>query len=187
MKQGHLFQCEDQRNHDNKKIVKDRPKNNSFVIREVPIRRLFNVEHRSNASDDLSRFTKGKNFSAGMNVMDYDIPELVVFIQEDHQQQFVKDVCVNRGVSLEGNGIRESMSMNSTGSECASLNTTLMDAMKMHDFRNFRMKGKVEHNNSGERISIDHITKKATSETLREVRHFNPLLCPIYNKKCSLG
>lgn len=182
MKQGHLFQCEDQRNQDHKKTVKEKQKSNSFVIREVPIRRLFNVEHHSNASDDLSRFTKGKNFSAGMNVMDYDIPELVVFIQEDHHQQFVKDVCINRGVSLEGNGIRESMSMNSNGSECASLNTTLMDAMKMHDFRNFRMKGKIEHD-LGDKISIDHITKKTTSETLREVRHFNPYSGLIYKKK----
>ncbi|RDX81394.1 hypothetical protein CR513_37937, partial [Mucuna pruriens] len=194
MKHAHLFHHEDQRNQEHKKIVRDRLEGNSrFRTREIPIQRLFNVGHLANASGDLSRFSKGKNFSSGMNVMDYDIPELVVFIQEDHQQ-FVKDICVDRGVSPEGkcqsedcaldhntvsshfepdmNGRRDSnlrtmeaMLINSNRPEYASKPLSLKDAMEFYDCRGLVMDGEV---NSGYKISTDHPTKKTTPETLRE-------------------
>lgn len=187
MKHTHLFHSEeDQRSQDHKKIVQDRLKsNNNFVIREVPMQRLFNVGHCANASSDYAGFTKGKSFSA----MDYDMPELVVFIQEDHQQQLVKDICTDhKGVSLEGKclfdpnmnsmidynlGIMEAKSINAAGSQCVSQYPSVKEAMTMHEFRNLMMmKGGVELD-SGDKISIDHPIRKTRSETLREVRHLS--------------
>ncbi|KAJ1377747.1 hypothetical protein SESBI_48572 [Sesbania bispinosa] len=129
-----------------------------------------------------------------MNVMDYDMPELVVFIQEDHQQ-FVKDICIDKVVSPEGKclsedhesdhniipcdfdpnmksksdlnkGTKEGVSIKSTGSECATQHSS-KDAMKMFDLKNMMKEGEVEFD-SGDKISIDNPTKKTTSETLRE-------------------
>ena len=204
MKHAHLFHCEDQRSQEHKKIVRDRLEgnsNNTFRTREIPIKRLFNVGHFTNASGDLSRYSKGKNFSAGINVMDYDIPELVVFIQEEHQQ-FVKDTCIGKGVSPEGKCMSEdcavnhdpmschfendlntrrdsnlrtmeAMSINSNGPEYASKPLTLKDAMEFYDSRGLVMDGEED---SGYNISIDHLTKKTIPETIREVRHFNLIL-----------
>lgn len=200
MKHTNLFHYEDQRSQEHKKIVQDRlASNTSFRAREIPIQKLFNVGHFTNASGDISRFSKGKNFSAGMNVMDYDIPELVVFIQEDHHQ-FVKDICIDRVVSPKGKclsedcalghdimschlepdissrrdsnlrTIMEAMLINSSGTEYSSKPLSLKDAMEFYDCRGLLMDGEVD---SGYKISTDHLTKKATPETLREVRHFN--------------
>ncbi|KAG5019965.1 hypothetical protein GLYMA_06G206200v4 [Glycine max] len=196
MKHAHLFHCEDQRSQEHNKIIRDRLEsntNNSFRTREIPIKRLFNVGHFTNASGDLSRYSKGKNFSAGINVMDYDIPELVVFIQEEHQQ-FVKDTCIGKGVSPEGKCMSEdcavnhdpmschfendlntrrdsnlrtmeAMSINSNGPEYESKPLTLKDAMEFYDSRGLVMDGEED---SGYNISIDHLTKKTIPETIRE-------------------
>lgn len=204
MKHAHLYHCEKQISQEHKKIVRDRMEgntNNSFRTREIPIKRLFNVGHFSSPSGDLSRYSKGKNFSAGMNVMDYDIPELVVFIQEDHQQ-FVKDTYIGRGMSPEGkcmsedcaldhdmmschfepdmNSRRDSnlrtmeaMSINSNWPEYASKPLSLKDAMDLYDSRGLEMGSEVD---SGYKISTGRLTKKTTPETLREVRHFNLML-----------
>jgi hypothetical protein len=51
----------------------------------------------TNASGDLSDLIKGKCFPTSMNATDYDIPELLVFIQED-QQQYVKYICIEKEV-----------------------------------------------------------------------------------------
>lgn len=181
-KHSNLFHFEEQRNEDNKKKFHDRQKSNNFVIREVPIHKLFNVDHRTNnGSGDMSDFIKGKNFSKDINAIDYDIPELVVFIQEDHHQQYVKDICIDREVlpKFDKNrrsdlnvGNMEAMSMNSFVSQCASEQLSFKDAMKVHDFRNFMMKSEVDVD-SRDKFSIDHhYTKNKRSLTLREVRHF---------------
>ncbi|WJX67497.1 hypothetical protein P8452_51958 [Trifolium repens] len=150
-------------------------KRNNFVIREVPIKKLFNADHcTNNASGELSNFVKGKKYS-----IDYDMPELVVFIQEDHhqQQQYVKDICIDREVERKFDmnrrsdlnlnlGIMETMSNNSL-SECSSQKLSFKDAMKVHGFRNL-MKSEMELD-LGDKISNDlHLTKKAAAETLRE-------------------
>jgi hypothetical protein len=49
-------------------------KSNNFVIREVPMLKLFNVEHCTNAFGDLSNFIKTIYACA-----------VVVLIQEDQQ------------------------------------------------------------------------------------------------------
>ncbi|KAK7328464.1 hypothetical protein VNO77_22571 [Canavalia gladiata] len=187
MKHSQLFHYQDQRSEGHKKIVRDRAEsNNSFMTREIPIQRLFNVGHFANGSGDLSRFSKGKNFSSGINVMDYDIPELVVFIQEDHQQ-FVKDICIDKRVSPEGKCVSqgwelfepnrrdsnlrtmEAMSINSNGSgHCASKHLSLKDAMELYDGRSLMMHGEVGLD-SGYKVSSDHPLKKTTPDTLREV------------------
>ncbi|TKY73272.1 hypothetical protein E2542_SST02024 [Spatholobus suberectus] len=194
MKHAHLFHYEDQRSQEHKKIVRGRlESNNSFRAREIPIQKLFNVGHFTNASGDLSRFSKGKNFSAGINVMDYDVPELVVFIQEDHPQ-FVKDSCIDRGVSPKGKCLSEdceldhsimsclfepdmnsrrdsnlrtleAMSIDSNGPAYASKPLSLKDAMEFYDCRSLVMDGEVD---SGYNISTDHPTKKTTPDTLKE-------------------
>lgn len=181
MKNSHCFRCKDQR----KKVVED---THGFVAREVPIHGWFNVRQCGNASGDVSGFSKGKNFSAGMNVMDYDVPELVVFIQEDHDQ-YVKDICVDsRVVSPKGKFLLEEcdfdhniipcffhrnmksssgsnlptmeiMSPNSNGSERASQHPSIRGAMMME--------GEVELG-SGDNIPSDRSPKRTTSETLRE-------------------
>ena len=159
-------------------------KSNNFVIREVPIQKLFNVEHcTDNSSGDLADFIKSNNFSStGMNALDYNMPELVVFIQED-QQQYVKDICIDREVLPERKcdmnnksdlnlEVMETTSNNSFESECSSQHISFKEAMKVHGFRNL-MKNEMELD-LGNRISIDqHLTGKTASETLREVRHFN--------------
>ncbi|CAJ1975485.1 unnamed protein product [Sphenostylis stenocarpa] len=196
MKHTHFIHCEDQRSQEHKKIVRDRLEgntNNSFRTREIPIKRLFNVGHFTNASEDVSKFSKGKNFSAGMNVMDYDLPELVVFIQEDHEQ-FVKDSCIGRGVPPEDKclsedcaldhdimschfesnmnrrsdsnlGTMEAFSINSNRPEYGSKHLSLKDAMEFYDSRALVID--VE-GDSGYKILTDHPTKKTTPETLRE-------------------
>ncbi|XP_045816749.1 uncharacterized protein LOC123909865 [Trifolium pratense] len=158
-KHTHLFQCEDQNSQNNKK-------SNNFVIREVPIKKLFNGDHCTD-----NNFVKGKNYS-----IDYDMPELVVFIQEDHhqQQQYVKDICIDREGERKCDmnrksdlnlGIMETMSNNSL-SECSSQQFSFKEAMKVHGFRNL-MKSEMELD-LGNKISNDlHLTKK-TAETLRE-------------------
>lgn len=206
MKHTHCFRCKDQRRQDHKKVVQD---THAFVAREVPIHGLFNVRQCANASGDLSGFSKGKNFSAGMNVMDYDVPELVVFIQEDHDQ-FVKDICVDSGVSPKSKCLLEDcefdhniipcffhrnmksssdsnlrtmeiMSTNSNGSELASQHPSIRDAMKKCDCRDLMMmKGEVELG-SGEKIPSDHAPKKTASETLREVRSFDLMLVHFFS------
>ncbi|KAK7354352.1 hypothetical protein VNO80_19812 [Phaseolus coccineus] len=185
MKHTNLFHCEDQRREEEKKIIRDRVEgntNNSFRTREIPIKRLLNVGHYTNASGNLSRFSKGKNFSAGMNVMDYDVPELVVFIQEDNEQ---KDTCIGRGVSPEGkcltensaldhdimlshfesdvNSIRDSNLRTMEPLEYASKPLSLKDAMEFYDSRAVVID--VE-GDSG--YKTDHPKKKTTPETLRE-------------------
>jgi len=184
-RQPHLFGCEDQSSQDHKKIFHDRMKSNNFLIREVPIQKLFNVEHcTNNSSGDLSDFIKSNNFSStSMNALDYNMPELVVFIQED-QQQYVKDICIDREVLPERKcdvnrtsdlnlEVMETISSNSFGSdsECSSQHISFKEAMKVHGFRNL-MKSEMELD-LGNRISIDqHFPRKTASETLREVRHF---------------
>ncbi|KAL2340691.1 hypothetical protein Fmac_008631 [Flemingia macrophylla] len=196
MKHAHLFHYEDQRSQEYKKRIREKLEdNNSFRTREIPIQRLFNVGHITNTSGDFSRFTKGKNFSAGMNVMDYDVPELVVFIQEDHQQ-FVKNICTDKGVSPEGkclsegcaldHGIKpshfdplmnnrrdsnlrtmEAMPIYSNGPEYASMPLSLKDAMEFYDYRSLMMDDEVEPHSTF-KITTNHPTKKTTPETLRE-------------------
>lgn len=184
-KHTHSFRCEDQISPNHKKKHHDRTKNNNnFVIREVPIQKLFNVEHRTNNNGrrDFSDFAERKNYSStGMNGADYDTPELVVFIQEDRHQQYVKDICIDRRISPETKydmnersdlnlGIMETMSNNSFRPKCASQHPSFKEAMKVHGFRNL-MKSEMELS-LGDRFSIDHrLTKKTSSETLREVRH----------------
>ncbi|KAK7411305.1 hypothetical protein VNO78_02738 [Psophocarpus tetragonolobus] len=196
IKHAHLFHCEDQRSQEHKKIVRDRLEgnaNNSFRTREIPIKRLLNVGQFTNASGDFSRYSKGKNFSAGMNVMDYDIPELVVFVQEDHQQ-FVKETSFGRGMSPEGKCVSENcaldhdivschfqpdmnsrrdsnlrtmeaLSINSNKPEYATKPLSLKDAMEFYDCRGLLMDGE---GGSGYKISTDHPIKKTTPETLKE-------------------
>lgn len=202
MKLAHLLGCEDHRSQDQKKIVQERLEGNRFVIREVPIHRLFNEgQCANNGYGELSGFSKGKNFSAGMNVMDYDMPELVVFIQED-PQQFVKDICIDRVVSPEDRslsddcdldhnaicfidpniktstdsnlGTIETMSTISKGSECIFQHPSIMDAMKKYDCGNLMMEGELGHDSGGQ-FSTDHHTKR-TSQTLREVRQLDLML-----------
>jgi len=193
MKHTHLFHCEDPRSQEEKKIVGARAEgntNNSFRTREIPIKRLLNVGHFPNASGDFSKFSKGKNFSAGMNVMDYDVPELVVFIQEDNEQ-FVKDTCIGRGVSPEGKFLSENSALDHDIMLChfesdlnrrrdsnlrtmealeyASKPLSLKDAMEFYDSRPLVID--VEED-SEYKISTDHPKKKTTPETLREVRQF---------------
>ncbi|CAK8532228.1 unnamed protein product [Lathyrus sativus] len=182
-KQTHSFRCEDQISPNHKKKLQDRTNNNNnFVIREIPIKKFFNVEHcaNNNANRDFSDFGEGKNYSAtGMNGTDYDTPELVVFIQEDRHQQYVKDICIDRRISPERKcdinersdlnlGIMETMSNNSFRPNCASQHHSFKEAMKVHGFRNL-MKSEMELS-LGDRFSIEHhhLTKKTTSETLRE-------------------
>jgi len=198
MKHAHLFHREDQRSQEEKNIVWERLEgdgDNSFRTREIPVKRLLNVGHFTNASGELSKFSKGKNFSAGMNVMDYDVPELVVFIQEDNEK-FVKDSCSGRGVSPEGKCLSEghdikschfesdmmnrrrdsnlrtmeAFSINSNRLEYASKPLSLKEAMEFYDSRALVID--VE-GDSGYKISTDHPKKKTTPETLREVRQFN--------------
>ncbi|KAL5098517.1 hypothetical protein RYX36_002844 [Vicia faba] len=115
-----------------------------------------------------------------MNGSDYDTPELVVFIQEDRHQQYVKDICIDRRISPERKcdmnrsrtsdlnlGIMETMSNNFFRPNCASQHPSFKEAMKVHGFRNL-MKSEMELA-LGDRLTIDHhLTKKTTSETLRE-------------------
>lgn len=180
-RQPHLFGCEDQSSQDHMKKFHDRMKSNNFVIREVPIQKLFNVEHcTDNSSGDLSDFIKSNNFSStSMNALDYNMPELVVFIQED-QQQYVKDICIDREVLPERKcdvnrtsdlnlEVMETISSNSFGSdsECSSQHISFKEAMKVHGFRNL-MKSEMELD-LGNRISIDqHFPSRTASETLRE-------------------
>lgn len=184
-KHTHSFRCEDQISPNHKKKHHDRTKNNNnFVIREVPIQKLFNVEHctNNNGRRDFSDRAERKNYSStDMNGTDYDTPELVVFIQEDRHQQYVKDICIDRRISSETKydmnersdlnlGIMETMSNNSFRPKCASQHPSFKEAMKVHGFRNL-MKSEMELS-LGDRFSIDHrLTKKTSSETLREVRH----------------
>ncbi|XP_058751164.1 uncharacterized protein LOC131624225 [Vicia villosa] len=182
-KHSHSFRCEDQICPNHKKKLHDRPKNNhNFSIREVPIQKVFNVEHcTNNASRDFSDFAEGKSYSpTGMNGADYDTPELVVFIQEDRHQQYTKDICIDRQIMPERKcdmnrnrtsdlnlGIMETMSNNSLRTNCASQHPSFKEAMRVHGFRNL-MKSEMELS-LGDRITFDHhLTKKATSETLRE-------------------
>ena len=150
---------------------------NGFLIREFPARPL----------------------NKGQYVMDYDMPELAVFLYEDH---FVKDICIDRGDSTKGKchrdceldrntpclfdfnmkcnsnsnvGTMETASSNSSGSEFAHQHLCTKDVMKTYDFRNLMMEGEVEPG-SGDENSIDHPTKKRTSEALGEVRNVNLML-----------
>lgn len=149
-KQTHLFCCED-----HKKIVQDELEGSNFGIREFPMQRLFNEGCRNtNSSGGLSDFSKGKNCAPGMNVMDHDMPELVVFIQEDHQQ-FVKDICIDKVVSPEGKCQSEEYELDHEIVTCEGEEAEELDSTNNH------------------KISIDHPIKKTASETLREVRHFN--------------
>ncbi|BAT79821.1 uncharacterized protein HKW66_Vig0086250 [Vigna angularis] len=192
MKHTRLFHREDQRSQEEKNIVWERLEGDtdkSFRTREIPVKRLLNVGHFTSASGDLSKFSKGKNFSAGMNVMDYDVPELVVFIQEDNEQ-FVKDTCIGRGVPPEGKCLSEDHDMmschfdsdinrrrdpnlrtmeafsdNFKRLEYASKPLSLKEAMEFYDSRALVID--VE-GDSGYKISTDHPKKKTTPETLRE-------------------
>ncbi|MED6155884.1 hypothetical protein PIB30_009356 [Stylosanthes scabra] len=117
-------------------------------------------------------------------VKDYDMPELVVFVCEDHDQ-FVKDICIDRGDSTKGrcvlsecgldqntpcfsdfimNGSKGDMgiiverdSCNSSGSEFAASSIVKdVNVIKTCDFRD-------------ENSIEQHPTKKKTSEALGEI------------------
>ncbi|MED6135184.1 hypothetical protein PIB30_043884 [Stylosanthes scabra] len=84
---AHSLGCyEDPRIQEQRKILQQSVYGNGFVIREVPIiQGLFNEEQCHNNNNNKNK----------VMMMDYDVPELVVFIQED-AQQFVKDIKVDR-------------------------------------------------------------------------------------------
>ncbi|KAE9587541.1 hypothetical protein Lalb_Chr23g0274871 [Lupinus albus] len=191
MKLVQLFQ-------DQKKVAWDTQEGNSFVTTEVPIHGLYNVGQYVNA---CGGFNKDNNYSSRMNVMDYDMPELVVFILED-VDQFVNDRSFDNRMLQEGisedcefhhniipcffdpnmkrsNGLNiqttEIVYTISDGSNCASQNPSINDAMKKYDCGNLMMEVEVELD-SGDNISTDHATKKVTSLRPKKVRHFDPCL-----------
>ncbi|MED6115543.1 hypothetical protein PIB30_091709 [Stylosanthes scabra] len=110
-------------------------------------------------------------------VKNYDMPELVVFVCEDHDQ-FVKDICIKKGDSTKGNKgdmriVMERDSCNSSGSEfVASSIVKDVNVIKTYDFRDGN--------------SIEHHTKKKTSKALGEVSLLSPSILksegvPIYH------
>ncbi|KAI4344002.1 hypothetical protein L6164_011280 [Bauhinia variegata] len=161
MKHKYLISCEDLASQDHKQVTEDNTLkgNISFVTREVPIHGKHNVEQCGNACSNLSGFSKGNKICCGKGVMDYDIPELVVFIQEENPQ-FVKDICIDKGVTTQGKCLRkdcdsyhsrkpwlvnygdgdsestaktmemETESSNSNGSECVSPHHCIKDVTK---------------------------------------------------------
>ncbi|CAL0327761.1 unnamed protein product [Lupinus luteus] len=182
MKHAQLF-CH--RIQDHKNAVQDTLEgNNSFVTIKVPIHGLYN-------EGPCGAFNKGNNYSSKMNVMDYDIPELVVFIQED-ADQFIDDRRFDNRMLLEGKCLSEDcefhhniipcffdpntkrrngsniqtteiLSKNSNGSECASQNHSIKNAMKKYDCGNLMMEADVELD-SRDNVSTRHATKKITSQ-----------------------
>ncbi|MED6189795.1 hypothetical protein PIB30_099529 [Stylosanthes scabra] len=100
-------------------------------------------------------------------VKDYDMPELVVFVCEDHDQ-FVKDICIDRGDdSTKDNcvlgecGLDQNTPcfsdfiMNSSRSDMGSEFAADVNVIKTCEFRDGN--------------SIEHPTKKKTSEALGEI------------------
>ncbi|KAE9604444.1 hypothetical protein Lalb_Chr11g0071951 [Lupinus albus] len=186
MKNTQLFS---QRNQDHKKVVHDTLEGNSFVMREVPINGSFNVEPCVNAFEE---FRRENDFSSSMNIMDHNKPEMVIFIQEDNDES-IKDLNVDKGVTQEGKCILEDcefnnnringsniqtmeiMTPNSNGSEYASQSFLIKDGMKSYECIKLMLEAEVEIE-SKEEVSTNYATKEISSKTLREVRHFDLML-----------
>ncbi|XLR48402.1 hypothetical protein S83_033062, partial [Arachis hypogaea] len=147
--QPHSFIYEDPRIEEQRKILQQRVHGNRFVIREVPIQGLFNGE----------KF--GTNNNDNNVMMDYDIPEFVVFIQED-LQQFVKDIGVDRVVTPEQNYCDLDHSHNNNDNICrikSRSDPNLVRTMK-----------RMSTISDGSECDFKHTsTKKRTSQTLEEI------------------
>ncbi|KAF7838558.1 putative myosin light chain kinase [Senna tora] len=159
---------------------KDNNTNTSFVIREVPIQRMKRGSSQcdntnnnaSSNSRDISGFCKGKTFCSAetMMMMDYDTPELVVFLQEDGEAVSAEDrVETESNINIEPYG--------ANGSElCASGNHSCVDDDDDDDdddevtsekcgFRNLMMMMMV--------VEGDQKDDDATSQTLEEEVEFS--------------
>ncbi|KAJ7942173.1 18S pre-ribosomal assembly protein gar2-like protein [Quillaja saponaria] len=177
-------------------IVKNRLGVNGLVSREVLIDGTDCVSDCTKASSYLQGFSNRNSFSTEKYVMDYDLPELVVFLQEDNHQ-FVKDICIDRGVINCGylledcevdhssissihnpdvestsesseESLKTSSSKSSNGSKCIVEHHRIKDVSKWYGAENLMMEGKIDFDSTDEN-STDHSTKTNTSQTLREI------------------
>ncbi|OIV98225.1 hypothetical protein TanjilG_18764 [Lupinus angustifolius] len=138
-----------------------------------------------------------------MNIMDHDMPEMVVFIQEDNDES-IKDITVDKGQSQEGKCILEDcefhhniipclfdpnmnrssgsnlqtteiMSPNSNGSKYVSQSPFIKDGMKNYDCDYIELMLEAEVDiDSREEGSTNYARKEISSQTCREVFRKEP-------------
>ncbi|QHO20770.1 hypothetical protein HN873_036733 [Arachis hypogaea] len=132
----------------NLRKVMDSKEGHGFLIRESP------VPGRRVCSLNEAKIVK-----------DYDVPELVVFLYEDHKQ-FVKDICIDRGDSTKGKCVL---------GECRlDQNTPCFSGFKSDSSNSSRSEFtptciKDVNVNTTYESSSEHPTKRKTSEALGEI------------------
>lgn len=160
-----------------------------------------------NCPKDLKGSEEGENLYTRENIMEYELPELDVFFHES-SYQFVKDICIDSGVSSQGKCLLETYELDHTTLSCilnsdvdtsselteetldtASFGTNgsrhsteqdcNKDVIKQCGCEGLTMKGEIDID-AGHEIS-DQSHKKIISKILlldREVNHF---LLPLFN------
>ncbi|XP_015946817.2 uncharacterized protein LOC107471824 [Arachis duranensis] len=144
--QSFIFKSSDKRT--NLRKVMDSKEGHGFLIRESP------VPGRRVCSLNEAKIVK-----------DYDVPELVVFLYEDHKK-FVKDICIDRGDSTKGKCVL---------GECRlDQNTPCFSGFRSDSSNSSRSEFtptciKDVNVNTTYESSSEHPTRKKTSEALGEI------------------
>ena len=180
----------------NKDVVSNPPKVSSFMAWKDSGNIGNHVAQNSDCPRDSKGSEEGKNLYTRKNIMEYELPELDVFIHES-SYQFVKDICMDSRVPSQGKCLVENCELDhnsiscilnsevdsngelteetldtassaSNGSRCSTDKDCNKDAIEQCGSEDLIMEGEVDFD-ARQDIS-DHLTKKIIPRILLPVR-----------------
>lgn len=101
----------------NEDPVRNPPEVSSLIAWEDPEDKRDRLAQYFNFPEDLKGSEEGENLYNRENIMEYELPELDVFFHES-SYQFVKDICVDSGVSSQGKCLLETYELDHTTLSC---------------------------------------------------------------------
>lgn len=180
----------------NKDVVSNPPKVSSFMAWKDSGNTGNHVAHNSDCPRDSKGSEEGKNLYTRKSIMEYELPELDVFLHES-SYQFLKDICIDSGVSSQGRCLVEDCELDhnsiscilnsevdsngelteetldtassvSNGSRCSTDKDCNNDVIKQCGSEDLIMEGEVDFD--ARQDLSDHFTKKIIPRILLPVR-----------------
>ncbi|XP_042964356.1 uncharacterized protein LOC122298602 isoform X1 [Carya illinoinensis] len=101
----------------NEDPIRNPPEVSSLIAWEDSDDKRDHLAQYFNCPKDLKGSDEGENLYTRENIMDYELPELDVFFHES-SFQFVKDICIDSGVSSQGKCLLETYELDHTTLSC---------------------------------------------------------------------
>ncbi|XP_040999247.1 uncharacterized protein LOC121245039 isoform X1 [Juglans microcarpa x Juglans regia] len=101
----------------NEDPVRNPPEVSSLIAWEDSEDKRDRLAEYFNCPKDLKGSEEGENLYTRENIMEYELPELDVFFHES-SYQFVKDICIDSGVTSQGKCLLETYELDHTTLSC---------------------------------------------------------------------